>query len=93
MVFGLDFKNFSDNWLVKRLEKPESSLSLKYPTLRDHPLRNADTWLEGKRVDDEIGKLWRIHDGLYDFSEFTHLHPGGQDWLILTKVRSVFLLT
>lgn len=48
-----------------------------YPTLRDHPLKNAYTWMSGKRVDDDVGKYWRIHNKLYDLTTFAHTHPGG----------------
>ncbi|XP_022905147.2 cytochrome b5-related protein-like [Onthophagus taurus] len=64
---------------------PKSSLGFKYPSLRDCHLKTCDNWLEGKRIDDNINGLWRIHDKLYDFSDFINLHPGGKDWLILTK--------
>ncbi|CAH2000609.1 unnamed protein product [Acanthoscelides obtectus] len=64
-----------------------SSLGIKYPKFRDHPLHNGHMWLESKRIDDGAEGLWRIHDQLYDFSDFVHDHPGGKDWLRLTKVR------
>lgn len=66
--------------------KPVSSLGIKYPTLRDHPLHTADLWLKGKRADDGAEGLWRIHDELYDLTDFVDNHPGGRDWLIMTKV-------
>nr|CAI5867195.1 unnamed protein product [Callosobruchus analis] len=63
-----------------------SSLGIKYPKLRDHPLHSGHLWLESKRIDDGAEGLWRIHDQLYDFSGFIQNHPGGEDWLSLTKV-------
>jgi hypothetical protein len=30
--------------------------------------------------------LWRVHDALYDLSSFISVHPGGSEWLRLTKV-------
>lgn len=45
------------------------------------------SWLDGRREDDNAEGLWRIHDSLYDFSDFIQRHPGGPDWLKLTKVR------
>lgn len=47
---------------------------------------NVYTWLDDKKVDDGAEGLWRIHDELYDFSDFIKQHPGGGDWLVLTKV-------
>lgn len=64
-----------------------SSLGIQYPTLRDSPLHSAQSWLEGKRADDGAEGLWRIHGCLYDFSDFIHVHPGGKDWLKLTRVK------
>nr|CAD7405177.1 unnamed protein product [Timema poppensis] len=57
----------------------------KYPTNRDAPLKSGILWLEGKREDDGAEGLWRVHDDLYDVSTFVDKHPGGADWLKLTK--------
>lgn len=62
-----------------------SFISNKYPTYRDVKLRTTHSWLAGKRTDDNAEGLWRIHDGLYDFTDFIDHHPGGADWLKLTK--------
>lgn len=46
----------------------------------------ATSFLTAKRVDDDVEDgLWRIHDTLYDLTEFINSHPGGPDWLTLTK--------
>ncbi|XP_050298514.1 cytochrome b5-related protein-like [Anthonomus grandis grandis] len=63
----------------------KSSLGIKYPTLRDHPLHSGPIWLEGRRLDDGAEGLWRIHDNLYDLDDFIINHPGGEDWIKLTK--------
>lgn len=42
-------------------------------------------WLEGKRIDDNAEGLWRVHDKLYDLTSFVEKHPGGAEWLSLTK--------
>lgn len=62
-----------------------SAISDKYPTYRDAPGKSSYLWLDGKRVDDRAEGLWRIHDNLYDLTEFIDRHPGGPDWLRLTK--------
>lgn len=49
---------------------------------------NGDNWLRDKQDTDGAEGLWRIGDDLYDFSEFVTKHPGGKDWLALTKVLS-----
>lgn len=64
----------------------KSSLGIKYPKNRDALVKNGDLWLEDKREDDGAEGLWRIHDELYDFTEFIGKHPGGKSWLELTKV-------
>lgn len=83
------FLRFLQDNIALQLELPKSSLGFRYPTLRDHPLHTADIWLRGKRADDGAEGLWRLYDGLYDFSEFINNHPGGSDWLELTKVNFI----
>ncbi|XP_077295248.1 cytochrome b5-related protein-like [Arctopsyche grandis] len=58
---------------------------LKYPSLRDEKLKTSDQWLRGKSLDDGAEGLWRVHDKLYDFSDFVKRHPGGEGWLRWTK--------
>ncbi|CAH0605493.1 unnamed protein product [Chrysodeixis includens] len=36
-------------------------------------------------MDDGAEGLWRIHDKLYDLTSFIKRHPGGEEWLELTK--------
>lgn len=57
----------------------------KYPALRDHPLKTAAQWLRGRTIDGGYGQLWRVGDKLYDLSDFIKLHPGGSDWLEVTR--------
>jgi len=61
------------------------SISVKYPTNRDLPLKNVYRWLDGRREDENAEGLWRIYDNLYDFTDFIKHHPGGPDWLSWTK--------
>ncbi|XP_068631090.1 cytochrome b5-related protein-like [Battus philenor] len=58
---------------------------LVYPSLRDDGLRDPVQWLTGKSMDDGAEGLWRVHDGLYDLESFIPTHPGGAEWLELTK--------
>ena len=57
--------------------------------------------LKAKAVDDDCENLWRIHNSLYDLSQWVNKHPGefvgerkfdncgsflgGADWILLTK--------
>lgn len=47
----------------------------------------GDMWLQDKQDTDGAEGLWRIENELYDFTPFINKHPGGQDWLALTKVK------
>ncbi|XP_039749545.1 cytochrome b5-related protein-like isoform X1 [Pararge aegeria] len=58
---------------------------LKYPSLRDEGFRDYKQWLLGKSMDDGAEGLWRVHDSLYDLGQFVESHPGGGEWLELTK--------
>lgn len=44
-------------------------------------------WLQSRQKDDNAEELWRVHDTLYDLTDFINWHPGGVDWIKLTKVR------
>lgn len=71
---------------------PISTLGIKPPKRRKLFL-NVFDWLDDKKLDDGAEGLWRIHDNLYDFSDFIEQHPGGQDWLKITKVIPVLFST
>lgn len=62
-----------------------STIAHKYPTYRDDVLKGCKKWLVGKQLDDNAEGLWRIHDKLYNLSDFIHQHPGGAEWLEVTK--------
>lgn len=65
-----------------------SSLGIKVHKSRgDHLNVTGDRWLAEKREDDGAEGLWRIHDDLYDFTDFVDRHPGGEMWLKVTKVE------
>ncbi|XP_041970441.1 cytochrome b5-related protein-like [Aricia agestis] len=80
-----------EDWIeqaTKRANEKKSHVSfpqLKYPSLRDDFLKDAIRWLKGKALDDGAEGLWRVHDKLYDFTTFMKKHPGGEEWLELTK--------
>lgn len=84
----VEFVQYIGSSFISQLEKPKSSLGYKYPTLRDHPLHTSEIWMRGKRADDGAEGLWRLYDDLYDFTEFIESHPGGSDWLEITKVSN-----
>ncbi|KAF5308058.1 hypothetical protein FQR65_LT06433 [Abscondita terminalis] len=47
--------------------------------------KTTKKWVDEKRKIDDIGELWRIHDNLYDVSDFIEKHPGGKFWLEETQ--------
>lgn len=55
----------------------------KFPT--NYPHRTFFEWLNAKRIDDNVGPYWRIHNKLYDLQDFVERHPGGRMWLEVTK--------
>lgn len=63
----------------------ESSLGIIPPKRRNAPLKTGDNWLEDKKDLEGAEGLWRIHDDIYDLTEFVEKHPGGSQWLNLTK--------
>ena len=63
----------------------------KYPTYRDDSINWCWKWLAGKRKDDNAEGLWRVHNNLYDLSDFVKTHPGGSDWLSVTKVSRTLI--
>lgn len=62
-----------------------STIAHKYPTYRDDKIKGCKRWLDGKRIDDNAEGLWRIHDKLYDLTDFISHHPGGRSWLEVSK--------
>nr|CAI5858613.1 unnamed protein product [Callosobruchus analis] len=66
---------------------PPSSLGIKPPATRSQSQKlTVHVWLQDKQQTDGAEGLWRVHDGLYDLTQFVDKHPGGKDWLTLTKV-------
>ncbi|KAJ8727477.1 hypothetical protein PYW07_001596 [Mythimna separata] len=58
---------------------------LEYPILREVTPKSAQNWLKSKRIQDGAEGLWRIHDSLYDLTDFVTAHPGGSTWITVTK--------
>lgn len=71
----------------KSLKQSSRTLIKKYPAYRDSFVNGSWKWIEGKRRDDSAEELWRVHDKIYDLTDFIPKHPGGEYWLQVTKVR------
>lgn len=63
-----------------------TSILNKYPSHRRDLLNGCWKYMQGRRIDDNAEGLWRVHEKLYDLNEFIGKHPGGEQWLILSKV-------
>ena len=58
-----------------------------YPESRDPGIMaTVDNWLDDRRKLEGAEGLWRVDDNLYDLTTFTDKHPGGAQWLELTRV-------
>ena len=44
-------------------------------------LKNAQLWLAAKKKVDDVYPYWRIHNKLYDLTDFIPRHPGGKQLL------------
>ncbi|KAK4879280.1 hypothetical protein RN001_007426 [Aquatica leii] len=62
-----------------------SSLGIKNQYDKNSVFKSPDQWLEDKKKFDGAEGLWRIHDRLYDLTNFIDIHPGGQFWLNVSK--------
>ncbi|XP_055919227.1 cytochrome b5-related protein [Eupeodes corollae] len=58
-----------------------TGIASKFPTYRKSKFITTYSWQMGKIEDDQAEGLWRIHDNLYDFTEFIDRHPGGSFWI------------
>lgn len=62
---------------------------LAYLSAREDPKKTSYGFLEARRKIDGAEGLWRIKNGLYDLEAFAKSHPGGAEWLRLTKGTDV----
>ncbi|KAG5882187.1 hypothetical protein JTB14_016455 [Gonioctena quinquepunctata] len=69
---------------------PKSTLGIIPPKTRSKATNlTVDVWLEEKKDTDGAEGFWRVHDGIYDLTEFIEKHPGGSEWLELTKGHDI----
>jgi predicted membrane protein len=59
--------------------------NVKHQTIDLIPSLILFSWLDGKRLEDRAEGLWRIHDELYDLTDFVDQHPGGESWIRFTR--------
>ncbi|TPX32325.1 hypothetical protein SmJEL517_g04504 [Synchytrium microbalum] len=82
---NVEFESFPDDADSKVVHEyvPSGISMLPKMTGRDTPATGVDKWLECRRADDKVpDNLWRVHDTLYDLTDFLPKHPGGPSWLV-----------
>ncbi|XP_026667542.1 uncharacterized protein LOC108622777 [Ceratina calcarata] len=68
------------------MKKIESTIpGLDYFPGRDIKFKTPYSFLESRRQIDGAEGLWRINNNLYDLEGFARHHPGGAEWIRLTK--------
>jgi len=55
------------------------------PVREKNASKTAAGFLQARRTIDGAEGLWRIGNRLYDLEKFAKLHPGGAEWIQLTK--------
>lgn len=67
-------------------QRTESSVpGLVYPLARNQIMKTSHGFLKGRTQQDGAEGYWRIRNGLYDLRNFVKSHPGGAEWIALTK--------
>lgn len=54
----------------------------------DIDIKSATDWMDARRKEEGSDDLWRVHDGLYNLEKWIPKHPGGKQWLEITKVST-----
>ncbi|CAG9812129.1 unnamed protein product [Chironomus riparius] len=62
-----------------------SSILNKYPTYRDSLIKSYWMYIEGRLMDDNAEGYWRVHNKLYNLDELVKNHPGGEEWISMSK--------
>ncbi|XP_043487730.1 cytochrome b5-related protein isoform X1 [Polistes fuscatus] len=71
---------------MSKQPKLKSSIpGMVYPLARDEMMKTPYGFLKGRIKQDGAEGLWRIRNGLYDLQNFAKSHPGGAEWINLTK--------
>lgn len=62
---------------------------LAHLDVREDKKKTPKGFLDARSKVDGAEELWRIRNGLYDLRDFIKSHPGGAEWLRLTKGTDV----
>lgn len=67
------------------MSKTSTIPGLAHLPTREIATKTASSFLEGRRQIDGAEGLWRIGNKLYNLETFVKSHPGGAEWIQLTK--------
>ncbi|XP_020287163.1 cytochrome b5-related protein isoform X2 [Pseudomyrmex gracilis] len=67
------------------MSKTSTVPGLAYLPARNKEPKTAAQFLQSRRTIDGAEGLWRIENKLYDLETFAKSHPGGSEWIRLTK--------
>jgi len=70
------------------MSKTSTVPGLAYLPARKNP-KTAAKFLEARKRIDGAEGLWRIGNKLYDLETFVKSHPGGAEWIRLTKATDI----
>ncbi|XP_018339766.1 PREDICTED: cytochrome b5-related protein-like isoform X1 [Trachymyrmex septentrionalis] len=70
---------------IFNMPKTSTVPGLVYLPARDIPTKTAMGFINARKKVDGAEGLWRIENKLYDLENFVKSHPGGSEWLRITK--------
>ncbi|KAL0119489.1 hypothetical protein PUN28_007765 [Cardiocondyla obscurior] len=83
--FNQLYKKPSEVKKTFNMSKTSTIPGLAYLPVRENSAKSAADFLEARRKIDGAEGLWRIENKLYDLETFAKMHPGGSEWIRLTK--------
>ncbi|XP_018057245.1 PREDICTED: cytochrome b5-related protein-like isoform X1 [Atta colombica] len=70
---------------IFNMPKASTIPGLVYLSARDNPSKTAMGFINARKKIDGAEGLWRIENKLYDLENFMKSHPGGSEWIRITK--------
>lgn len=55
------------------------------PNASERGASSVQDWLEVRKKTNGAEGLWRVHDTIYDLTDFASRHPGGRFWIEATR--------
>ena len=70
---------------IFNMSKASTIPGLVYLSARDNPSKTAMGFINARKKVDGAEGLWRTENKLYDLENFMKSHPGGSEWIRITK--------